>query len=121
MHPSNQITKTYIVKIKGDIKKRELLTLEKGVLIDGKMSAPCKAKFRSFDFKTKVSTVELHIHEGMYHQVKKMFEAINHPVRKLHRSHIAFLDLEGIPQGNYRKLTFHEVKRLYFLAQEVTE
>ena len=56
--------------------------------------------------------------EGKNHQVKKMFESINHEVLKLKREKIAFLNLNGVPSGHYRNLTPKEVKQLYCLSKK---
>ena len=91
----------------------EIKQLERGVLIDGIKTSPCKVKVRKKD--KEHSFVEITIHEGKNHQVKKMFQSVNHEVVKLKRERIAFLDLSGLKAGEYRKLTIKEVKKLYSL------
>ena len=59
--------------------------------------------------------VQLTIHEGHYHQVKKMFKAVGHPVQKLSRERYAFLDLQSLTSGEYRELSLKEVDRLKHL------
>ena len=59
------------------------------------------------------SLVEITIHEGRNHQVRKMFEYIGYDVLKLKRESIAFLTLDGVPSGEYRLLSIKEVKKLY--------
>lgn len=115
-HPKNEIDKLYVAKVKGLIGKKEISLLSRGVMIDGKKTAPAKAKIKKYDKKTNTSIVELTIHEGKNHQVKKMFEALNYEVLKLKREKIAFLDLKGLSSGDYRTLTPKEVKKLYFEA-----
>lgn len=115
MHPRNQIDKVYIAKIKGIISKLELKKLEKGVIIDGRKTSPCRARLKRIDKKSQTSIVELVIHEGRYHQVKRMFEIINYDVIKLKREQIGFLTIGDIKSGDYRELTIHEVKMLYSL------
>jgi 23S rRNA pseudouridine2605 synthase len=58
------------------------------------------------------SRVELTIHEGRKHQVKRMLEAVGHPVRRLHRKAYAGLTLDGLEPGEWRELSSDEVKRL---------
>ena len=53
------------------------------------------------------------IHEGKYHQVKHMFEAVGFPVKRLRRERFAFLDVDGLKAGEFRPLKIHEVKQLY--------
>ena len=62
------------------------------------------------------TVVKLTIHEGRNHQVKKMFEAINKKVIKLHRDEFAGISSRGLYEGQHRKLTFEEVKNLKKLA-----
>lgn len=114
-HPSNNVDKVYIAKIKGLIGKEQLKTLERGVMIDGVKTSKAKVRIRKYDKKTNASLVELVIHEGKNHQVKKMFEAIGYEVIKLRREKYAFLDLTGLKSGEYRKLNPKEVKKLYSL------
>lgn len=117
MHPKNKIDKLYIVKIKGILFKNEIEELSKGVVIDGVKTSRAKVKVKKYDKKTNTSIVEIIIHEGRNHQVKKMFEAVNHEVLKLKREQIAFLTLDGLSSKEYRMLTPKEVKRLYNLAK----
>ncbi len=116
MHPRNKIDKRYIAKVKGLIGKEQLLRLQKGILIDGKVTAKAQARIKKYDKKTDTSIVELIIHEGKNHQVKKMFEAIGYTVLKLKREQISFLDLTGLKSGEYRMLNPKEVKKLYHEA-----
>ena len=113
IHPKNNIDKVYVAKIKGVLTGLEINQLEKGVLIDGVKTAPCKINVRKKD--KEHSFVQITIHEGRNHQVKKMFQAVNHEVVKLKRERIAFLDLKGLKPGEYRYLTVKEVKKLYAL------
>ena len=113
MHPKNKIDKTYIAKIEGIITKQDVTRLTKGVMIDGKKTSKCKAKIIRIDKKNNNSIVEIIIHEGKNHQVKKMFKTIGYNVIKLKREKIAFLTLGGLKSGEYRLLSLHEVKKLY--------
>jgi len=113
IHPKNNVEKVYVAKIKGLITKEQLKRLCNGVIIDGKKTSKAKAKILKIDKKTNTSVVQLIIHEGKNHQVKKMFEAIGYDVLKLKRESIAFLTLDGIKSGDYRELSIKEVKKLY--------
>lgn len=113
LHPKNNIEKLYIAKIKGIITKEKLSRLCNGVLIDGVKTSKAKARIKKIDKKNNTSIVELIIHEGKNHQVKKMFEAIGFTVIKLKRESIAFLTLDGLKSGEYRQLSIKEVKKLY--------
>ena len=111
-HPSHEIDKIYIATIKGEITKEDLALLEEGVLIEGRKTAPCKAVLNKYNKEKNKSVVELTIHEGRNHQVKKMFEAINKEVIKLHRDSFAGISSKGLYEGQYRRLTPKEVSEL---------
>lgn len=112
-HPKNNIEKVYIAKVRGLIGKEQINALCKGVYIDGIKTAKAKARIKNYDKKTNSSIVELTIHEGKNHQVKKMFKAIGYDVLKLKREKIAFLDVKNLKSGEYRFLSIKEVKKLY--------
>ncbi len=113
MHPKNNIDKLYIAKVKGLVGKKEIQALCKGVIVDGKKTSKAKGRIKKYDKKTNTSLVELIIHEGRNHQVKKMFESLGYDVIKLKRECYSFLNLAGLKSGEYRKLTPKEVKKLY--------
>jgi 23S rRNA pseudouridine2605 synthase len=73
---------------------------------------------KKYDKKTDKSIVELIIHEGRNHQVRKMFEVIGHDVLKLKREKYANLDLTNLKPGEYRKLTNKEIAILYSLIKK---
>ncbi len=112
-HPKNKIEKVYIAKIKGLITKDNLKKLCNGIMIDGKKTSKAKAKILKIDNKANSSLVELIIHEGRNHQVKRMFEMLGYEVLKLKRESISFLTLDGVKTGEYRELSIKEVKKLY--------
>lgn len=113
IHPSKNIDKIYLAKVEGLVTKQELKKLENGIIIDGKKTKRAKAKLKRYDKKTNSSYVYLTISEGKNHQVKNMFKAIGHEVKKLKRETFAFLDLTGLKVGEYRQLSVKEVKKLY--------
>lgn len=112
-HPKSNVEKVYVAKIKGMVTKFDLKKLTSGVIINGVKTSKAKAKILKIDKKANTSVVELIIHEGKNHQVKKMFKAIGHEVLKLKRESISFLTLDGIKSGEYRELSIKEVKKLY--------
>ena len=113
MHPSNKIEKTYIVKLKGIIDGYSIKKIKKGMYIDGSKCIPDRVKLKSFDKKNDTCIVEIVIHEGKNHEVKKIFENVGYNVLKLKRESYGFITLEGLASGEYRKLTSKEVKQLY--------
>ena len=118
-HPKNKIDKTYVAKINGILTIADIMALKKGVMIDNFKTSPAKVKVRKIDNKNKHSIVEITIHEGKNHQVKRMFESLGYEVLKLKRERIAFLTLKGLTSGDYRMLTPKEVNQLYVLSQNV--
>lgn len=112
MHPRNEVPKVYVAKIKGILKPEEIITLKKGVKMDKRKSAPAKVKVLKTNPKKDTQIVQLTIHEGHYHQVKRMFKAVGHLVEKLSREKYAFLDLRSLTSGEYRELSREEVDRL---------
>ena len=115
LHPKKKIDKVYLAKIEGILTGLEINKLEKGVIIDGFKTSPCKIKVKKADKKNNISLVMITIHEGKNHQVKNMFSLVGHEVIKLKREKIAFLDLKGLKPGEYRYLTIKEVKKIYSL------
>ncbi|MBO0476814.1 rRNA pseudouridine synthase [Vagococcus sp. DIV0080] len=116
-HPKHEVNKTYVAKIKGTPTNDELRPLARGVKIDGRKTAPARFKVLSSDRTKNTSIVELIIHEGRNHQVKKMFEAVGFPVIKLKREKIGQLDLIGLSSGKYRELSKKEVSQLLVEAK----
>ncbi|MEZ4485301.1 MAG: pseudouridine synthase [Syntrophotaleaceae bacterium] len=109
-HPRHQIAKTYLVRVRGALSAAARLSLEQGVKLDDGLTAPARvAKVRSSGSHT---WLELTITEGRNRQVRRMCEAVGHPVSRLKRIGLAFLNLDGTPLGKYRQLTPAEVKRL---------
>ena len=98
MHPKFEVEKTYIAKVRGIVNNNDLKQLRIGVEVNGRLK--------------QTSLVKLTIHEGRYHQVKLMFDAIHHPVIKLHRETYGPLDLNGLQSGEFRELKQDEVKLL---------
>lgn len=116
MHPSNEIDKVYIAKVNGILKGKEINQLKYGVVVDGKKTSPSKVKLRKIDKKNNTCIVELIIHEGRNHQVKKMIEAVGFEVLKLKREKFGFLTLKGLNSGEYRSLSRKEISKLHDLA-----
>ena len=114
-HPSRDIEKEYVAKIKGFLTKEETTKLCNGVLLNGIKTKPAYFKMKKYDKKTDTAYVRVIITEGRNHQVKDMFKSVGKDVLKLTREKYAFLDLGNLKSGEYRKLTIKEVKMLYSL------
>lgn len=112
MHPRNEVSKVYVAKIKGILTPDEIKTLTTGVKLDRFKAAPAKVKILKTDKRKDTQIVQLTIHEGHYHQVKRMFKAVGHLVEKLSREKYAFLTLDSLTSGQYRELSKREVDKL---------
>lgn len=119
MHPKNEIDKVYVAKLEGIIKGEDIKKLKEGIKIDNEVLVKAsRVKLRKTDLKNQTSFVEITIHEGKNHQVKKMFEQVGYRVDKLKRERIAFLDVNSLTSGEYRELNKKEIHQLYALANK---
>ena len=105
-HPRYEVEKLYEADVEGAPDDAALARLEQGVDLDDGPTAPARAR------RLGPHRLELALHEGRKHQVKRMLEAVGHPVRRLHRSRYAGLDLAGLEPGRWRVLTPDEVDGL---------
>ena len=110
-HPRYQVDKVYDAEVEGDPSAEALRRLREGVELDDGRTAPAKARCLGR------GRLELTVHEGRKHQVKRMCEAVGHPVRSLHRSRYAGLDLRGLAPGEWRELARAEVEALRRLVK----
>lgn len=109
-HPSHEIKKVYVAVISGVPCGKDMKYFEKGLEIDGFTTAP--AEIRLIKAGTSTSTVEITIHEGRNRQVRKMCEAIGHPVIDLKRVAIGRVELCDLPEGEWRHLSKDEIEWL---------
>ncbi len=105
-HPRYGVEKVYEVEVKGEPDAEALRRLAEGVELDDGRTSPARVR------RLGPHTIELALHEGRKHQVKRMCAAVGHPVRRLHRSSYAGLGLEGLDPGRWRELTPAEVEAL---------
>lgn len=113
MHPSNKIDKVYLAKIDGIITGEAINNLKDGIMLDGVRVIPSRVKLKKVNQENNTSMVEITIHEGKNHEVKRLFEAVGFRVDKLTRKSIGIFSLEGISSGEYRPLTHKEVQIIY--------
>lgn len=107
-HPRNEVVKKYIAIVNGTPNKLELTKFRKGLMIDGKRTSPATIKIMK-NYETE-SILEIEINEGRNRQIRKMCEAINHPIKKLKRVSIGEIQLGGLPVGEWRHLDEEEMK-----------
>jgi 23S rRNA pseudouridine2605 synthase len=105
-HPRYGVEKVYEADVEGEPDDDALRRLAEGVELEEGRTAPARAR------RLGPSRIELVLHEGRKHQVKRMLEAVGHPVRRLHRSRYAGLELGGLAPGESRELSASEVQRL---------
>jgi 23S rRNA pseudouridine2605 synthase len=105
-HPRYEVEKVYEAEIEGDPTEEALAQLREGIQLDDGPTSPAQAR------RLGPGRVELSIHEGRKHQVKRMLAAVGHPVTRLHRSRYARLTLEGLEPGQWRELEPSEVDQL---------
>jgi 23S rRNA pseudouridine2605 synthase len=105
-HPRYEVEKVYEAVVEGEPSEETLRRLEQGVELDDGLTAPATARCLA------PGKVELAVHEGRKHQVKRMLAAVGHPVTRLHRSAYAGLRLGGLEPGRWRELEPSEVQRL---------
>lgn len=110
MHPSNEVPKTYLVKIEGTINEAGLNPIRSGIDIGGYVTKKCKAHI----VETNKAYTKIHVTvtEGKNREIRRMFEAIGKEVALLKRIRIGELTLRGLDRGAYRKLTQQEIDYL---------
>jgi 23S rRNA pseudouridine2605 synthase len=105
-HPRYGVEKTYVVEVEGEPGHAALRRLAEGLELEDGPTAPARAR------RLGPSRIELTVHEGRNRQVKRMCDAIGHPVRRLHRAGYAGLTVEGLEPGQWRELEPSEVDAL---------
>ena len=106
-HPKNEITKTYLVRIEGEVSEQLLNKLRAGVELDGKMTS--KSKIRIVETDKKYTKLHVTIGEGRNRQVRRMFEIIGKEVVFLKRIRIGEMTLGSLERGKVRSLNAEEV------------
>ncbi len=109
-HPRFEVPKVYLAKVEGVPSDETVEKLRRGIFLEGKKTAPAKATIMSRSGPNGL--VKVTIHEGRKREVRKMFEALGHPVKDLKRIEFAGLTLEGLKPGAWRVLDAGEVRRL---------
>ncbi len=117
MHPSHEIEKVYEARVRGVPAPEDLERLARGVVLDGRRTAPAKLRVADRPAKRTESGaehtfVEIVLREGRQRQVRRMFESIGHPVVRLRRMRIGPIVDEQIPIGHWRELDAQELTRL---------
>ncbi len=106
LSPKYHVDKTYFVEVDKKLDKTLVGKFKQGILLDGELTLPADLLILSD------TTCELTIHQGKFHQVKRMFKKFGYEVTKLDRKSFAFLNHEDLELGKYRELTQDEINKL---------
>lgn len=111
MHPSYRIDKEYLAFTDERPTEHQLQRLRDGIAIDGRRVVP--EEVRLFRETSEGVAIRIVIHEGLYHVVRRMMDAVDIPVSRLRRTRLGPLGIQGIPSGAWRDLTPGELVQLY--------
>jgi len=109
-HPGHEVEKTYIAEVEGIPSEDALKELREGILLDGRTTSPAKVEL--VERKKRSAVLRITIHEGRNRQVKRMCEAVGHPVKKLKRIAIGNLTLGDLKPGQWRYLSASDIKKV---------
>lgn len=109
-HPRHQISKVYLARVEGVPNKEALKKFARGIELEDGITAP--AKIAIIDISKGKALLEIEIHEGRNRQVRRMCEAIGHPIVYLKRTQVGPLQLGDLPRGEFRNLSNREVREL---------
>lgn len=112
IHPSREINKTYRVTIEGYANEEQLERIRNGIKLDGVMTSKAFVEVVKVNKEKRKSIINITIHEGKNHQVKRMFNTVGLNVLKLNRIEFAGFKVGGLKEGQYRFLTSKEVVEL---------
>ena len=119
-HPSHGVPKTYLAEVSGVPGRAALRRLREGVDLDDGRTAPAKARLAQTT--PTGAALEIVIHEGRNRQVRRMCEAVGHPVRRLVRTRFGPLRDQRLAPGQWRPLTQTEIRALYAAVEkEISE
>lgn len=110
LHPSRGVWKTYHARVLGQPDRASLTALHRGILLADGLTAPAAAQILAWE--DGYATLEIKLHEGRKHQIRRMLAAVGHPVVALTRVKFGPLELGDLPCGSWRPLTANEVQEL---------
>jgi len=118
-HPSHHVPKTYHATVERVPHGNALEKLQSGIKLEDGMTAPAEVEYHDIDPEGKFATIAITIHEGRNRQVRRMFDAIHHPVTRLKRISFAGLFLNNLQRGKHRNLSVEELGMLQEIAAGV--
>jgi 23S rRNA pseudouridine2605 synthase len=108
-HPRYEVARVYHAKVRGIPDRETLAKMKRGVVVEGDRLTVDHARVIEADNNT---WLEVTLHEGKHHEVRRLLEAVGHPVSKLRRVAIGPLTIKGLQPGQFRTLTPHEIQAL---------
>lgn len=114
LRPDNAVPRVYDVKVRGRLSRQAIRRLDEGIPLDGRPTRP--VAIERLPSKSKHDWIELTLFEGKHHHVRRILEAVGHPVTKLRRVAFGGIMLDGLRPGAWRVLDACEVTRLRDLA-----
>ncbi|KIL34871.1 RNA pseudouridine synthase [Cohnella kolymensis] len=116
-HPRHHVPKTYHVTVERVPHGKDLERLQRGIKLEDGMTAPADVEYHDIDPDGKFATISITIREGRNRQVRRMFDAIHHPVTRLKRISFGGLFLNNLQRGKHRKLSEEELAKLQEAAE----
>lgn len=116
-HPRHHVPKTYHATVERVPHGKDLERLQRGIKLEDGMTAPAEVEYHDIDPDGKFATISITIREGRNRQVRRMFDAIHHPVIRLKRISFGGLHLNKLQRGKHRKLTAEELRMLQEAAE----
>lgn len=112
MHPSHHVPRTYLAYVNGVPHGDVLDKLRSGITLDDGKTLPAEVEYYDVIPEENRAVISITIYEGRNRQVRRMFESVGFPVKRLRRVQFGTISLGGLPRGKYRILSAQEVKEL---------
>ncbi len=116
-HPRYHVPKVYRVRARGFVDRATAINLTEGVELQDGKTAPAEVKYVEYDGATQSTIIDITLYEGRNRQVRRMMDAVGHPVRELTRIAFGCIQLKGLNTGTFRKLKPEEVNALLAIAK----
>lgn len=111
-HPSHQVPKTYRAVVRAEVTSFTATDLRHGIMLEDGMTAPAEVEIVEYQRYHNITILDITIHEGRNRQIRRMMDAVGHPVLALTRTRIGALSLKGLAPGTWRNLHSSELKKL---------
>ncbi len=115
-HPRHEVAKTYRAEVRGLITQETLGQLSRGIMLEDGMTAPARTSLVALNTARQTSVIDIVIKEGRKRQVRRMFDAVGHPVVRLVRTKFGNITIGKLKTGEWRFMTPQEVEGLLATA-----